>query len=186
MIGFKHYYKSEEMIGTGDYAFRRISSQAPEAETDERFIAYVNGTLEELLPEDFGNITETPEYLFPRETLRPSEFEVKPFKITLPDTITTIGNESFMCNNIKEIVFPSNIKTIGNYVMSICYENSIADFSKAKSIPTIVKVQHSENDFSYQAFNDDNLVTIKVPNSLYSQWITADGWSDLSSKIVSV
>lgn len=187
MIEFKHYYKSEEMIGTGAYAFRRISAESlAQDEIDSRFIQYVNGTLEEILPEDFGDITETPEYLFGPTMVEDNAIECKPFKITLPDTVTVIGNNSFKHYDIKEIVFPANIKTIGDYTMDLCYKNGIADFSKAKSIPTIIAVKNAEDVYSYYAFSTDSLSTIKVPRSLYSQWITKDGWSDLSSKIVAV
>lgn len=58
---FAHYYKTEEKVGTGDFVFRRFSSKP--LEDNSRFIQLVEGSLEEITAEDWGNITAIPSYL---------------------------------------------------------------------------------------------------------------------------
>lgn len=183
MIGFKHYYKSDEMIGTGDYVFRRVSSQPPESEieVDSRFISYISGTLEEILPEDFGNIATIPDNILCC-LLTSTTIPRTPFKVTLPDTVTTIGNSTLYHAYIKEVVFPANISDIYPGVMQAAYSGAIADFSKAKNIPTL----RSDDDGGYAQFTGSTIKTIKVPSGLYSSWSARSDWSHVADKLVSV
>lgn len=184
MIGFKHYYKSDEMIGTGDYVLRRVSSQPLESdvEVDSRFISYISGTLEEILPEDFGNITTIPDNIICCAISASTDNFQTPLKVTLPDTVTTIGANSFTNMHIKEVVFSANISDINSGVMQYAHSGAIADFSKAKKVPTL----RASDDGSYNQFTDSTVKTIKVPSKLYSSWSTRTDWSNVASKLVSV
>lgn len=181
MIGCKRYYKSDEMIGSGDYVFRRYSANPLVNNTDDRFIQYVNGTLDKILPEDFGNITSLPED-FLWVSISDSTIPITPFSVEIPDSVTTIGEDSFFNMFVKEVIFPPNITTINQGIMQNSYDNAIADFSKAKSIPTRIK---ADEDVDYTSFSDE-VTVIKVPSVLYNTWKSRSDWNNVSSKLVSI
>ena len=178
MIEFKHYYYSEELIESENVRFRRFSAQ-PLTQTENRFVQFINGELEELLPEDFGDVTEIPEYtcynIYTGDKLR---------RVVLPDTVETINTYAFFNNNIMEIVFSSNIKKICDYSCYSLPSNSIADFSKAKQIPTRLPDKNSTSTI-YPSFNTSDMV-IKVPSTLYNTWKSRSDWKDVADKIVAV
>lgn len=170
MIHFKHYSMSSDTIGTGDVVFKRYAA------TKSRFVQFVEGTLTELLPEDFGNITvigETATYTKPL------------VYIEMPDTITTVKRNNFgsyAMETLKKIIFSANISTIEQNICVYVAQGCIIDFSKAKSVPTIVTESNSSNT----SFTSNNIASIKVPSSLYNTWKNANVWKDLASKIVAV
>ena len=170
MIQFKHYSMSSDTIGTGDVVFKRYAA------TKSRFAQYVEGTLTELLPEDFGNITvigETATYTKPL------------VYVEMPDTITTVKRSNFgspSVETLKKIIFSANISTIEQNVCVYVAQGCIIDFSKAKSVPTINVESSGDNS----SFKSDNIASIKVPSSLYNTWKNANIWKDLASKIVAV
>lgn len=170
MIQFKHYSMSSDTIGTGDVVFKRYAA------TKSRFAQFVEGTLTELLPEDFGNITTIGENA---TCGRPLVY------VKMPDTITTVKSynfENFNPSVLKEIIFSANITTIGQYVCNLVAQDCIIDFSRAKSVPTIDLGGNSSNN----SFDSNNIASIKVPSSLYNTWKNANIWKDLASKIVAV
>lgn len=185
MINFKHYYKSDEMVGTGDYVFRRISSESLAQEEDyTRAHQYIEGTLEEILPEDFGNITEIiPNVLY--SIIAPVYLPLVNMKIELPDTVTNIGANSFNNIYVQEIIMPKNIAYIEDNVLLNQASDCVVDFSKAKSIPTLVGTLQEEGSTTNNTFNDSD-ITIKVPQNLYSAWINSTLWKDLKASIVAV
>lgn len=181
MIECKHYYKSEEMIGSGDYVFRRFSANPLTNVTEDRFIQYINGTLDKILPEDFGNVTALPEN-FLWASVTDSTIPITPFSVEIPDSVTTIGEGSFSNMFVKEVIFPPDITTINQGIMLNSYDNAIADFSKARSIPTRIKAAEDSN---YTSFGD-KVTVIKVPSVLYNTWKSRSDWNNVSSKLVSI
>lgn len=189
MIGFKHYYNSNELSsGSGGCSFRRFSSQPLDAEpeVDTRFKQYVEGTLTELLPEDFGDITEIPEHMVYNTTfddiVDDITYNILLNKIELPDSVTTLRRYCLSYTTVKEIIISSNISTIDDYAITHTAPDGIIDFTKAKSIPTRV----IGTDNTYSSLFNSSIVEIKVPTSLYSAWIARTDWSDLASKIVAI
>ena len=168
MIQFKHYSMSSDTIGTGDVVFKRYAA------TKSRFAQFVEGTLTELLPEDFGNIT----------TIGENATYGRPLVyVKMPDTITTVKSYNFSNEKtLKEIIFSANITTIEQYVCPLVAQDCIIDFSRAKSVPTINLGSNSSNT----SFISNNIASIKVPSSLYNTWKNANIWKDLASKIVAV
>lgn len=180
-MDFAHYYRTEEKVGTGDFVFRRYSSKP--LEDNSRFIKYVEGTLEELTPEDFGNITSIPSYTASYNIVSVSYDPVdKLTRIELPDIVTSIGESCFNYANLTEIIFSASISSIAKNVCNSIDANCVLDFSKAKKVPTVSLADDGDID----CLGSDGIVTIKVPSSLASAWKSASGWSSLASKIVSV
>lgn len=171
----KRFYKTDELITKGNVAFRRYSS-TPLVD-NSRLIQFVEGTLEELTPEDFGGVS-----VLPDNTLFCNFIADKLRKIELPDTVTSLGENALSNVNISEVIFGANTASIAENVCFYCDDdaNPVADFSKAKSIPSRVKVENAANN-SFSSY-----ATIKVPSNLYNTWKNKSDWSDLSDKIVSV
>lgn len=178
MIKSKRFYKTDELKVVGNVAFRRYSS-TPLAD-NSRLIQFVEGTLEELTPEDFGGATEIPAYAF--YSIASSGYDALR-KIELPDSVTTIGEHAFTNNDLTEIIFGKRISKIGENSCAYSNENetnSIADFSKVSSIPT----RAYDSASATNPFN--KCTVIRVPKSLYSTWKSKSDWTDLADKLVSV
>lgn len=168
MIQFKHYSMSSDIIGTGDVVFKRYAA------TKSRFAQYVEGTLTELLPEDFGNITTVRDY---------TAYGCPLVSVEMPDTVTTVEQFNFCCTTIKKVIFSANISSINQFVCNGVSDGCIADFSKAKSVPTIKLLSGMSNTSFY---NGDKKCVINVPSALYETWINTTTWKDLASNIVAV
>lgn len=172
MIQYRHL-SNAGTIGSGSYAFRHYAASVGKS----RLVQYIEGSLEEMLPEDFGGITTLPIYILNRMP------GLK--RVEMADTIQVIDASAISeCPNIEEIVFPANIKSI-NYVFSltcgIAANFTICDFSKAKQVPQFTDYGTNTNTtpFSYAKI-------IKVPSSLYSQWITQPLWNNHTDIITAV
>lgn len=176
---FAHYYKTNDLIGEGSVVFRRYSQNPIEEKT--RFGRFVEGTLGELLPEDFEGITVLPAQTLNDNILEDNTVVDELSSVKMADTITTIGNESFSNKSLNYILFSSNIANIGYSVGNRMASGSILDFSNAKRIPTLEVDQNG----NYTTFAGDNIVSIKVPAALYLSWKAATGWSVVADKIVS-
>lgn len=177
---FVHYYKTEEKVGSGNFVFRRFSSKP--LEDNSRFIQLVEGSLEEITAEDWGNITAIPSYLLVQFYFAAYESPIVLKKITMPDTVISIGNYSLSLESVTSYVFSANLRTIGIDVLRTVGENCVCDFSKARQIP---ELPLDENGYA-DAFKPDKITQIRVPASLYSAWKAAPGWVDYASKIISV
>ena len=169
MIQFKHYSMSSDTIGTGDVVFKRYAA------TKSRFAQYVEGTLTELFPEDFGNITTLFSYTIIDDALKRIEF---------PDTLETIESYNLSGNSLKEIIFSKNISLIYGGVCPTVAPGCILDFSKAQKVPT-AKTETSEGS-SAEFFESSNITSIKVPQKLYNTWKSANVWEKFASKIIAV
>ena len=99
--------------------------------------------------------------------------------VTIPDSVTSIGSAAFLsCTGIKKIIMPSAITEIGSSAfdgVSNCLEY---DFSKSTIVPTL----SGADVFS----NINESCKIKVPSSLYDEWIVATNWVSLRKYIVAV
>lgn len=170
-----HYFQSDLFIAsdTENVRFERYIEN-----NNKRFLQYIEGTLEEILPEDF----EDGQTELPDGTLYCGSGSLK--RITFPDIVTTIGVSSSETTTLfinttqetLEIFFPANLKVINGNVLNASSNalRCICDFSKTTSVPVI-------NNTNGDAFSGAD--EIRVPSSLYSTWITTTGWSNLSTNI---
>lgn len=198
---FSRYHKSNIMIDaeSEDVQYRRYLS--PE---NQRFIDYIEGKVETLTQEDFGNIT-----VLDQEVLRAPLFQTIGAKanvlegffggvrvIELSDSIERIGRTTAdtplyfaISDPIDQkglrVIFPSNLKAIygqvggfGNATLSGDSGIVIWDFSKAKQIPTLFVPDSTSVGFVGG--------TIRVPNKLLTSWKSAQYWSTKADKIVGV
>lgn len=181
-MDYKHYYKTDNMIGIGNVVFRHYSATPPETGGKSRLVQYLEGTLTELVPEDFGDITVVPDYFLYYLLYGDVCLE----KITFPDSVTTFGTNgnamaTFVLSKDLTIIFPKNVTTFNSeFCASLSIKNDasiIYDFSKATQVPSFA----SGVTTSFGAAKE-----IRVPQQLYSSWITA--WSGIVStdKIVAV
>ena len=161
-----------------------LSKEKGEDLFDRRFVQFVSGELEELTPEDFGNITELLSQTLNKLALAglgdTSVDKLK--KIELPDSIHTIGVSCFNDPMIEEIIMPSNINSIGQGTATFS-TSAIIDFSKAQKVPTIydnngIIVKGEE----VNAFN--GVLKIIVPSKLLRQWKNHTQWSKYADKIL--
>ncbi len=95
--------------------------------------------------------TEIPEDLF---TCTVYNVEIPVERIVLPNTVLKISNHAFsMCVNLKEIIIPYGVTTIGSFVFSD---------SKIKDLIIPDSVTYLESG----AFGNCNLTTIKLPEGI--------------------
>lgn len=197
---FTQYHKSNIMIDaeSEDVQYRRYLS--PE---NQRFIDYIEGKVETLTQEDFGNITILDQKILraPVSPMVGARANIEDLfsgvrVIELSDSIQQIGGSTAdyplffsIFDPIDQkglrVIFPSSLKTIYGQVggpSSVAFDEGsnilIWDFSKAKQIPTL----NVPNDTSVGFASG----TIRVPNSLLNSWKKAQYWSALADKIVGV
>ena len=97
--------------------------------------------------------------------------------VVIHDNVTSIEDYAFQrCSALLYVVMPSSLTSIGSSAFDGCYDLAVCDFTKCTVVPTLA---------NSQAFNIINL-QIRVPASLYDEWIAATNWSSLASKIVAV
>lgn len=170
---FRRYHQSDIFIEseTENVKFKRYIENE-----NKRFLQYVEGTITELLPKDFEvGITTLPSYaIYGINGL---------LRVELPDRITTFQIDSInSLDNVQEIIFPQNVTTINPILNNGDNTNIIADFSKARKVPTLIITDASGTKFNCFA----KAKTIKVPSALYNSWITANNWTTVKDKIVAV
>lgn len=174
MIEFKHYMKSA-LINSGTPSFREYTASIDK----KRLIKFLDGSITELIPEDFGDLL----------AIETGYFSDLPNveRIEMSDNIKNLYNITFTnLYNIKEVIFSANIEYLsvscfGLDDTSIQFNNDIVlDFSKAKKVPIY---DHGSADGFME---NPQVVTIKVPSSLYNDWISSDDYTGIKGKIVAV
>ncbi|WP_157142785.1 leucine-rich repeat domain-containing protein [Brachyspira pilosicoli] len=97
-------------------------------------------------------------------------------KVILPDTITTIGKDAFMCGNLTNVNIPKNLKTIEDEAF---YEMKMEELILPDGLTTIGKyafrictftnvvIPDSVTSIGEQAFESCKKITkVKLPNNL--------------------
>lgn len=94
-------------------------------------------------------------------------------------SLPTSGND-FISNalNLKKVVFPSTITSIGSLAFQYCNNVIEYDFSKCTQIPTL-----NGTGGLGLGYGINPQCKIIVPASLYSQWIVANNWSSYAPYI---
>lgn len=89
--------------------------------------------------------------------------------------ITKMGtNFSNSCNSLEKVIFIGDVISIANNSLTGNYSAILYDFSNCTSVPTL----------GGNAFSNNILFKIVVPDSLYDDWIVAQYWSDYAQYIV--
>ena len=99
--------------------------------------------------------------------------------IVIPNSVTNIGYSAFYyCYSLSSIVIPNSVTNIGDYAFCGCFGMAIYVFSQHTSVPTLASTD------AFLGIPSDCI--IKVPASLYDEWIAATNWSTYASHIVAV
>lgn len=118
-----------------------------------------------------SSLTTIPAYLFS------NCYNLKEFNVS--SSVTTINSASFnACYTLKKINMLGNITSISSQAFYNCYNIIEYDFTNCTSIPTL----SSTNVFT----GINKLCKIKVPSSLYDDWIISTNWSTYAAYIVAV
>lgn len=116
-------------IGETVYGVEGTLVPVPEEAFTDGLARYVAGddTLTQLTPNDFGNITELKAGAFFVNTSIKTPTVAK---ITLPSTVTKLGNNCFYGNTALQEINTENIDTMGTYCFSGCTGLKHIDISK--------------------------------------------------------
>ena len=99
--------------------------------------------------------------------------------ITIPDGVTSIGDRAFSnCYSLSSITIPDDVTSIGSYTFFDCRSIRYYDFTTHTTIPTL------SNTNAFNGISDD--CEIRVPASLYDEWITATNWSTYANYIKAI
>ena len=90
------------------------------------------------------------------------------FRVTIPDSVTTIGNYAFQyCTSLTSITIPDSVTTIGNYAFQYC--TSLTSITIPDSVTTI-----GERAF----WCCDSLTSVTIGNSVTTIEAGAFGWCE--------
>jgi hypothetical protein len=134
-------------------------------------------------------------------TINNSAFRDKSLtSITIPNSVTSIGEEAFMyCCELTSVSIPEGVTSIGNYAFADCSSltsinipNSVTffgqnifyyctsmqyyDFSTHELVPSL--------SFTNNFTKIPSTCKIIVPDTLYDDWIVARNWSTYASNII--
>ena len=97
------------------------------------------------------------------------------YMYTLKDITEIADNQFITCNSMTSVIIPSCIESIGTMAFSEC--TSLQEIvCKAETPPTITA----------STFSDTNNCPIYVPADSITAYTSANGWSDLSSRITQI
>lgn len=90
--------------------------------------------------------------------------------LCIPEGVTYIFG-LHRCKKLKKVYCPSTITRI-DYMCDSCPNLEFVDFSASEQVPILKSIY---------SFSEASVI---VPDDLYDEWIAADYWSQISSKIV--
>lgn len=96
--------------------------------------------------------------------------------VKIPNKIKTIGSSTFMyCKALCNLTFPNSLNTIADTAFTYCTGMKFYDFTACTAVPTLQNVS---------AFRDIPAdCEIRVPASLYDEWIAATNWVTYADNI---
>ena len=96
--------------------------------------------------------------------------------LDVPENITQIGYSIFRNNRVlKNIRFLGDVTALGTYLFYGCDKLDTVEFPNNTVVPTLGNTQGLFN-----------VRTLKVPQSLYDEWVTATNWSTIANRIVAI
>lgn len=99
--------------------------------------------------------------------------------VKIPSGLTSIPNQAFYyCCAMANVVIPSSVTLIWGSVFNSCYALNNVDLSQHTSVPELAYA----NGFDIST----STLKIKVPASLYDEWIAATNWTTFADYIVAV
>lgn len=100
--------------------------------------------------------------------------------VNLSEGLETIGKSAFYnCTSLSSITIPNSVTSVGQSAFGM-YDPSnleIIDFGNSRT--TVPTLNGSSEGFCPTS------ARILVPDAIYNQWVTAEGWSDIASQIYS-
>lgn len=81
--------------------------------------------------------------------------------VTIPDSVTSIGNYAFYNNQITSATIPNSVTSIGKYAF---YKNQL----------TSITIPNSVTNIGYSAFYNNRLTSVNIPNSQAYQSVQAN------------
>jgi hypothetical protein len=100
-------------------------------------------------------------------------------RVIIPNGVISIGTDAFKsCQSLANTIVPNSVTSINNGAFATCSGMRYHDFSSHTSIPTL------KSAFAFGGFPVD--CEIRVPATLYDEWIAATNWSSLADNIVAV
>ena len=110
--------------------------------------------------------------------------------LTLPSSITSIGDEAFAWNSLTAVIIPNSVTSIGdeafegNYLTSVTIPNSvtsIGDDTFAFNNLTSVTIPNSVTSIGNYAFFFNSLTSVTIPNSVTSIGVAVFSSNSLTS-----
>jgi hypothetical protein len=97
----------------------------------------------------------------------------------IPSGVTSLGGNLFTsCYSLLSGIIPKSVTNIPASCFSQCKVCGLYDFTRHTSVPTLA------NTNAFTAIPSD--CQIRVPASLYDEWVAATNWSTYASNIVAV
>ncbi len=93
-------------------------------------------------------------------------------KVSLPESLSAIGDMAFYSSGLKEIIIPKNVEKIGSMALSACFD-----------LKKIIVHEGNENFESQNGalFNEEKSVLISYPGGLTGKYVLPSGVSEISS-----
>lgn len=88
--------------------------------------------------------------------------------ITLPTTLTNIGNNAFSSTKLQSIEIPASVTSIGDYAFYYCKNLVSVTFAPNSALQTIGNYAFASNEYTYEDGSESQLTSIELPASVTS------------------
>lgn len=88
--------------------------------------------------------------------------------VTLPATLTTIGNHAFSYSKLPIIEIPASVTSIGYGAFQNCYDLTSVTFAPNSALQTIGDFAFASNEYNYDGNSESKLTFIELPATVTS------------------